>query len=70
MCEPYAFNSFSYFSGVISGMILKWTDIIPITGGIIIGLTLKQIPQFLNPNEIPVYVLNIINYYKNITKKD
>ena len=40
----------SYFMGVLTGIVIRWTDIIPIVGGFLLGLSIKQIPDFLNIN--------------------
>lgn len=66
MTDTFAFNSFSYFSGVLSGLIIKWTDIIPILGGFILGISVKKMPEFINITDLPIFAQNYITYFKNI----
>ena len=64
MSEGFTFNTFSYFSGILTGLILDWTDIIPILGGFLLGLSVKKLPEFININDLP---LSIKNYIRILT---
>lgn len=65
----YSFHTFSYFSGLISGLILKWTDIVPILGGFILGVSIRKVPEMFNPEDIPLYVTQYFQYYKELYNK-
>lgn len=56
----------SYLMGVLSGMILKWTDIIPIMGGFLLGLSVKQLPQLIKYEDLPQPVKNMLNKTNNL----
>ncbi len=67
--ENYAIHPFSYFAGLMSGMILRWTDIIPIIGGVIIGFSIKKIPNIIKFEELPVPVQSYYNYLSQLTNQ-
>jgi hypothetical protein len=58
------FNTFSYLSGVLTGMIIDWTDIVPLMTGLILGLSIKQMPEFVNVNDLPKYAQQYANKIK------
>lgn len=63
MSESLVFNGFSFFSGVFTGFILRWTDIIPIIGGFMLGLTVRKIPDFINLNDLPPIIKNYLHFF-------
>jgi len=67
MTEQYTFNTFSFFSGMLAGMIIKWTDIIPILGGFALGLSVKKLPEFINYNDLPAFVRKYLDYFTRFT---
>ena len=69
MAEPFTFNAFSFFSGTLTGLILDWTDIIPILGGFILGFSVKKMPEFMNTNDIPVFIKKYIFDHLQIYQK-
>ena len=66
MSNDFSFHTMSYFSGIISGLVIKWTDIIPLTAGFCLGLMVKKMPEFVNMSELPIFVQNYLQYFKNI----
>jgi hypothetical protein len=58
------FNTFSYLSGVLTGMIIDWTDIVPLMTGFVLGLSIKKMPEFVNVNDLPKYIQNYANNLK------
>lgn len=57
------FDSFSFISGILTGLIVRWTDIIPIVGGFVLGLSVKKMPEIININDLPPFVQKYINYF-------
>jgi hypothetical protein len=55
-------HSFSF--GFVAGIMLKWTDLIPITGGFIIGFSIQRIPDITT--KIPEFLTSL---YDRITIK-
>jgi hypothetical protein len=66
MSGQFTFNAFSYFSGVLTGLIIDWTDILPILGGFVLGLSVKRLPEFINIQDLPFFIQNYIQYFKLI----
>jgi len=66
MSNEFTFSAMSYFAGVVSGLVIKWSDIIPLTAGFCLGIMVKKMPEFININEIPTFLQNYIKYFKNI----
>lgn len=66
------FNTFSYLSGVLTGMIIDWTDIVPLMTGFVLGLSIKKMPEFVNVNDLPKYMQQYVNGIKMFisSKKD
>lgn len=64
--SAYTFNTFSYCSGLLTGLIIRWTDIVPILGGFVLGLSVKKMPEFINTNDLPLFIQNYVNYFKGI----
>jgi len=65
-----SFNSFSYLSGILTGMIIKWTDIIPIIGGFCLGLAVKNLPELFDINELPNIAKNYFMLFKSRINKN
>ncbi len=63
MAEQYNFNAFSFFSGMLAGLIIKWTDIIPIFGGFMLGMSVKKLPEFISYNDLPVSIRRYLDYF-------
>ena len=68
----YHFDSISYFTGVLTGMIIRWTDIIPIFGGFLLGISIKKLPEFVDLTTLPINLTDFISFLKmkNINRKD
>jgi Kef-type K+ transport system membrane component KefB len=70
MEQEAVFNGFSFFSGVFTGFILRWTDIIPILGGFIFGMTVRRIPDLVNmdgiPDNVKTFMTEKAEYTKNM----
>lgn len=49
-------NSWSFFSGMLTGMFIRYTDILPILGGFILGLSVQKLPDFLD--HMPLFIQN------------
>jgi hypothetical protein len=47
------FSGWSFMTGMISGMIIRYTDVVPIIGGIILGFSINRLPEVLNFNDLP-----------------
>lgn len=60
------FNSWSFFTGMLVGIIIRWTDLLPITFGFAIGLTVRHIPYLINFNDFPMTVQNYMLKFKTI----
>jgi len=52
------FNTFSYLSGVLTGMIIDWTDIVPLLTGFVLGISIKKMPEFVNVGDLPKNMQN------------
>ena len=50
------FNSWSFFLGLTAGLVIRSTDIVPLTGGIVIGLMLRKVPDLLQLEHFPVWM--------------
>lgn len=58
---------FFYSFGVLTGLIVKWTDIVPIIGGFMLGITVSRIaPEFISVSELPVAIQSKINDLLNL----
>lgn len=53
--------NYIFLLGLVFGLILKWSDIIPILGGFILGLSCRKIPEMINLNEYLSYIKDNIN---------
>jgi hypothetical protein len=60
-----SFSSFSYFTGVLTGMVIRWTDIVPICGGFVLGLTFSR-PGVLEMLGLPTNLADIASFVKRI----
>lgn len=65
MSESFTFSGFSFFSGVFTGFVLRWTDIIPIIGGFVLGFTVRKLPGFVNLNDLPPMIKNYLFIFVN-----
>ena len=52
------FNTFSYLSGVLTGLIIDWTDIVPLLTGFVLGISIKKMPEFVNVGDLPKNMQN------------
>jgi hypothetical protein len=59
--DPHSFSI-----GFITGLMLKWTDLVPIAGGFALCLAFMKIPNITE--QIPVFLSNL--YEKIGTKND
>lgn len=69
MSEQYHFNAFSFFSGMLAGLIIKWTDIIPIFGGFMLGMSVKKLPEFISYNDLPYSIRKYLDYFTATTQQ-
>ena len=64
------FNSWSFFTGMLVGVIIRWTDLLPITFGFVIGLTVRHIPHLINLNDFPMTVQNYMLKFKTLINEN
>ncbi len=69
MNETPEFNPISFWCGVISGMIIRSTDILPMFGGFLLGLSVKKLPNFLNFHFLPKILQDYYTKFKNNLEK-
>lgn len=71
-------NQHLYFmGGLICGLILRYTDVLPIIGGFALGVAVKQLPDVINKDTIPNTfsklsgnIYGYMNNFKGNEKKD
>lgn len=63
MSESFTLNGFSFFSGVFTGFVLRWTDIVPIIGGFVLGFTVRKLPGFINLNDLPPLIKEYLSLF-------
>lgn len=51
-----SFHSWSFFSGMLSGMFIRYTDILPILGGFVLGLTVQKLPDMMILDNMPLFL--------------
>lgn len=55
------FNSNSFFTGFITGLFIQWTNIIPVLGAFVLGLSIRNIPELIDLRELPANVMSLIS---------
>jgi len=63
-----SFNGISYASGVLTGLILKWTDILPIVGGFCLGLTVRSVPDLFEIHDVQGFMKKCFQQLMNKTQ--
>lgn len=53
-----SFNFWTFFTGFTAGMIVRSTDIFPLMSGLILGLTIQNLPSLLQMENIPGFLAN------------
>lgn len=46
-------NSWTFITGVMLGLFIRYTDILPIMGGFVMGLTVQKLPEIMNMDFMP-----------------
>ena len=64
----FQFDTSSYFTGVLTGMVIRWTDIVPIFGGFLLGISFKRLPEFVDLSALPISLQNILGILGNPDK--
>ena len=54
------FNSWSFTIGVLTGFSLRMTDVVPLLGGFIFGLCVKNLPEIVQLRQFPTKVREIM----------
>lgn len=54
------FNSWSYTLGLISGYVIRMTDIVPLFSGFIFGLCVRNLPDIIQLKQFPMKIQEII----------
>lgn len=50
------FHGFSFFSGVFTGFVLRWTDFVPVLGGFLFGFSMRRMPNLINLESVPKWI--------------
>jgi hypothetical protein len=58
----------SFLLGIAAGIMLRWSDIIPVFAGIVIGVSMKKVPDLLYTNELPQSIQNYIKQLRIMNK--
>ena len=58
------FNSWSFFVGIVIGMIIRSTDMLPMLGGLLMGVSIARVPDFIVVEQFP----ETLQYYTNKIK--
>lgn len=56
----------SFLFGIMAGIILRWTDVIPLVAGVIIGVSIKKLPEIVNIVDLPANIQNYIKQIKSV----
>lgn len=59
------FNSWSFMSGMIIGMVIRSTDLLPILGGFLLGISIARIPEFIVVDQFPRFLQHYAMQLKN-----
>ena len=65
------FNSNSFLTGFITGLFIQWTNIVPVLGAFVLGLSIRNIPELIDLRDLPTNLINIISFvvpFRNIIK--
>lgn len=54
------FNSNSFFTGFITGLFIQWTNIIPVLGAFVLGLSIRNIPELIDLRDLPANIMSLI----------
>lgn len=60
----------SFLFGIMAGIILRWTDVIPLVSGVIIGVSIKKVPDIISLTELPTNIQNYIKHIKSMNKDE
>jgi len=59
------FNSWSFFSGMLVGMVFRWSDLLPMMGGFLLGISVTKIPEIVVVDHFPRYLQHYAIKLKN-----
>ena len=66
MSDQFTIHCISYFSGVLSGLIIKWTDLIPLSAGFFLGFMCNKLPSYISLESVVYGVKNYANYFRDV----
>lgn len=68
--DKQGFNSNSFFVGFITGLFIQWTNIVPVLGAFVLGLSIQNLPEAIDLRNIPTNFTNILSFIFAYKRKD
>ncbi len=65
-----AFDSWSFGIGLFAGFALRATDVVPLTGGIILGLCIRNLPDMVQIRQFPQKIQDLLLRMTNKKTED
>lgn len=60
------FHGTSFFSGMFMGMILSWSNILPMMCGVFLGMSITKLPEIVNFESLPAVLKNYLKLFTGV----
>jgi hypothetical protein len=57
------FHGSSFFSGMFMGVILSWSNILPMMCGVFLGMSITKLPEIVNFESLPTIFKNYLKIF-------
>ena len=59
-----------FLLGLALGVFLRWSDVVPLVAGIVIGFTVQKVPDVITTSELPKTIQSYVQQLKKINNSN